>query len=297
MSLLYIAGYDGSPAATAAVRLAVALARAEGASVIAAHVYAEVPALSADAGLGAGVELHEELRGMGQRLLDGLDVEGVGEHVLLGGPPARALHDLALERGASLLAVGLTQHEGLDRLVAGSVPAGLLHGSPCPILTVPAGAEPAAPKRIAVAYDGGAEAGRALETAVRLATGLGGEVILLACFESPGLAASALGGGLEFEGDLQAAFIRVVEDAAAGVSGVPVSTRILNGAAGHEIAEASKEGVDLLVAGSRGFGPLRSVIAGSVSRHLVDHAACPVLVIPRSAEADVDREPPPSADE
>ena len=42
--------------------------------------------------------------------------------------------------------------------------------------------------------------------------------------------------------------------------------------------------------GSRAYGPLRSVIVGSVSRHLVDHASCPVLVIPRSAEADIDRE-------
>jgi nucleotide-binding universal stress UspA family protein len=296
MSLHYIAGYDGSPAATTAVRLAVALTRAEGATVIAAHVPGEVPALYSDVGLDAGIELHQELRDMGRRLLDGLDVDGVDERVLLTGTPAHALHDLAVERGASLLAVGLTEHEGLDRLLAGSVPASLLHGSPCPILTVPADARAEPPKRIAVAFDGSAEAKRALDTAVRLAAALGGEVILLACFESPALAASALGGGLEFEADLQQAFNRVVEDAAAGVSGVPASTRILAGGAAHEIAEASKDGVDLLVAGSRGFGPLRSVIVGSVSRHLVDHAACPVLVIPRSAEADVDREPA-SADE
>jgi nucleotide-binding universal stress UspA family protein len=297
MSLHYIAGYDGSSAATAAVRLAVALARAEGADVVAAHVPGEVPALYADVGLEAGIELHQELRNMGQRLLDELDVDGVAERVLISGSPAHALHDLAVDRRASLLAVGLTPREGLDRLVAGSVPAGLLHGAPCPILTVPADARAEVPRRIAVAYDGGREARRALDTAVRLASALGGEVVLLACFESPALAASALGGGLDFETDMQQAFVRVVEEAAAAISGVPVTTRLLNGSAGHEIAEASHDGVDLLIAGSRGYGPLRSVIVGSVSRHLVAHAACPVLVIPRSAEADVDREPRPSADE
>jgi nucleotide-binding universal stress UspA family protein len=175
--------------------------------------------------------------------------------------------------------------------VAGSVPASLLHGSPCPVLTVPAGARTEPPAAIAVAYDGGDEARRALQAAERLAIVLGGELELLACFESPGTAGSPLGGGLDFEPDMQAAFARVAEQAAARVTGVPVRTRLLAGPAAHELAEATREGVDLLVAGSRGYGPLRSVIAGSVARHLVDHASCPVLVIPRSADAEVDREP------
>jgi nucleotide-binding universal stress UspA family protein len=245
-----------------------------------------------DVGLDAGVGLHEELRAQGERLLAELDVEGVSERVLLAGSPARALHDLAEERGASLLAVGLTEREGLERLVTGSVPASLLHGSPCPVLTVPAGVPAQTPSVIAVAYDGGEEAKRALAAATRLATALGGELLLLACFESPGAAASPLGGGLDFEPDMQAAFLQMAQDAAAQVHGVPVRTRMLAGAAGQELADATREGVDLLVTGSRGYGPLRSVIAGSVARHLVDHAACPVLVIPRSAEAEVDRVPP-----
>jgi nucleotide-binding universal stress UspA family protein len=42
-------------------------------------------------------------------------------------------------------------------------------------------------------------------------------------------------------------------------------------------------GVDLLVVGSRGYGPLMSVLLGSVSAHLIGRAACPVLVAPRSS--------------
>jgi hypothetical protein len=38
--------------------------------------------------------------------------------------------------------------------------------------------------------------------------------------------------------------------------------------------------VGLLVCGSRGYGPLRSVLLGGVSRRLVDGAHCPVLVLP-----------------
>ena len=41
--------------------------------------------------------------------------------------------------------------------------------------------------------------------------------------------------------------------------------------------------VGLIVCGSRGYGPLRSVLLGGVSRRLVDAAQCPVLVLPREA--------------
>jgi len=40
---------------------------------------------------------------------------------------------------------------------------------------------------------------------------------------------------------------------------------------------------DLIVIGSRGHGPLATVLVGSVSTEVVDHAPCPVLVARRSA--------------
>ncbi len=43
---------------------------------------------------------------------------------------------------------------------------------------------------------------------------------------------------------------------------------------------------DLLVCGSRGYGPLRSVLLGDVSRHLVEHARCPVLVVRRAGGSE-----------
>ncbi|MDA0181366.1 universal stress protein [Solirubrobacter phytolaccae] len=48
---------------------------------------------------------------------------------------------------------------------------------------------------------------------------------------------------------------------------------------------AASAHLDLLVMGSRGLGPRRAVVLGSVSRRVVDRAACPVIVIPRGSEA------------
>ena len=41
------------------------------------------------------------------------------------------------------------------------------------------------------------------------------------------------------------------------------------------------EHLDLLVCGSRGYGPLRAVLLGGVSRRLTAEAHCPVIVLPR----------------
>jgi nucleotide-binding universal stress UspA family protein len=41
--------------------------------------------------------------------------------------------------------------------------------------------------------------------------------------------------------------------------------------------------VDLLIVGSRGYGPLGRLFHRSISSYLVGHTACPLLVLPRSA--------------
>lgn len=53
------------------------------------------------------------------------------------------------------------------------------------------------------------------------------------------------------------------------------------GGAAEEVLTTRSSDVDLLVLGSRGYGPLRSVLLGSVSTHLVRRSACPLLVLPR----------------
>lgn len=59
-----------------------------------------------------------------------------------------------------------------------------------------------------------------------------------------------------------------------------VSRAILHGRPATMIVrEADTFRAELVVVGSRGLGPLKSMILGSVSAEVVDHAPCPVLVV------------------
>jgi nucleotide-binding universal stress UspA family protein len=69
-------------------------------------------------------------------------------------------------------------------------------------------------------------------------------------------------------------------DALAGVEG-----HVALGLAGEELAAFGSQ-VDLLVVGSRGYGPIRRLIFGSTSGHLAGNARCPLVVLPRLGDGD-----------
>jgi len=58
-----------------------------------------------------------------------------------------------------------------------------------------------------------------------------------------------------------------------------VSVRAVTGFAAKELIDAS-QGADLVVVGSRGGGGFARLLMGSVSSQVIDHAACPVVVVP-----------------
>ena len=63
-----------------------------------------------------------------------------------------------------------------------------------------------------------------------------------------------------------------------------VDGRAVYGIAGEELAAFGDE-LDLLVVGSRGYGPLRRLVSGSTSNYLERHARCSLLVLPRTDTA------------
>lgn len=62
---------------------------------------------------------------------------------------------------------------------------------------------------------------------------------------------------------------------------VRIETRAVVGSPAHEIvALAEKDGFDLIVVASRGYGPLRQLLLGSTAERVLHHAPCPVLLVP-----------------
>jgi len=60
---------------------------------------------------------------------------------------------------------------------------------------------------------------------------------------------------------------------------VRATTVVVDGPASQALEQLSRD-VDLVVAGSRGWGTARRVILGSATSHLTHHAGCPVIVVP-----------------
>ena len=63
-----------------------------------------------------------------------------------------------------------------------------------------------------------------------------------------------------------------------------VAGHAVYGLAGEELAAFGKD-VDLLIVGSRSYGPVRRLVLGSTSDYLERNARCSLLVLPRPSDA------------
>jgi nucleotide-binding universal stress UspA family protein len=282
MSSTFIVGYDGSAASRAALHFAEQLAPAEDAKVLAAHVYVEVPHAY---GKGVATEsermLRDDAHADAERTLEEVADRDVGRCAVASRSSARGLHAVAEQEGASLLAVGTTHRGPLGRLVPGGVPDRLLHGAPCRVAVVPGDRRDGPIETIAVGYDASPESVAAVHTAARLAGRLRARLVLLAVHE-PLLIPYEGGAVPPPAADLDAELLSRLEgDIRVAARELDAEWRVERGAAWRTLVDSCSSGVDLLVIGSRGYGPVRTVLLGSVARHVVDHAPCAVLVVPR----------------
>jgi nucleotide-binding universal stress UspA family protein len=283
-----IVGVDQSEGSNDAITLASSLAGITGAELMLVNVfpYDQRPSRAVNAAFEAylrkdSLELLERLRGS---LDASVEVKAVANH-----SPAHGLHDLAEAEDAALIVVGSTHTGRAGRVLPGSTAERLLHGSPCPVAVAPKGYRERSdtqPAIIGCGYDGSASSQRALEAARRVAAVTGAQLQVIRAFEPlmydlpPGNAAF---GGMSTYND--ALLVRATEELDAAVARIETDgaePHITMGDAVRVLTDASEE-LDLLLVGSRGYGPMHAVLVGGVAGRLVTEAACPVIVFPRSA--------------
>jgi nucleotide-binding universal stress UspA family protein len=202
--------------------------------------------------------------------------------------PARGLHDAAAALDAALLVVGSSHRGAIRRVLPGGVGERLLHGAPCAVALAPRGYTSAGRGfgRIGVAFLDTPDGREALATAVTIATLSGAALRTFTVIDPP-----RFGPGTEAPGWVPPAEydagprIREAEERVREwlPSELGAETTVVEGDPAGLLAELSAQ-VDLLVCGSRGYGPLRTVLLGGVSGRLAHAAACPLLVIPRAAD-------------
>jgi nucleotide-binding universal stress UspA family protein len=295
MSNPILVGYDPQTRDRAPVEFGVAAARFTQAPLVIASVHdaAHDPLTAAH----SGEELLEDIGETLEELRGELHARGVAVECreLASTSAPRALHEAAEAGDAGLLVVGSTGRGTVERVVPGSTAERLMHGAPCAIAIVPHGWRAGGGLHtIGVAYVETGEGREALRGAHALARRAGATLRVLTVAkphfgmhaETEARTANRPGTGYEaVEGEHRVLAERAAREAVAQLDeGVPVEVDGFVDDPAQALIGVS-EHLDVLVCGSRGYGPLRAVVLGGVSRRVAAEARCPVIVLPRGVPA------------
>jgi nucleotide-binding universal stress UspA family protein len=254
------------------------------------------------AGLVSGdhaMAVRQAVREQLERVAETLEADHHVPVLVRAGSAGQVLYDVAEHYDAAAVVVGSSHHGTVGRVLMGDVAGGLLHGAPCPVAVAPRGYSAPADglRRIGVAFTDTPEGRQALVRAAELAQRCGGSIHSFTAVEPVEWTTPAAVPGWAPPVDLiDSSRIRAQRSADMALellpSGLTATSEVVDGPPLRALTEASAT-LDLLVCGSRGYGGLRSVMVGGVSRGLAHHAHCPLLVVRRGA-ADL---PPVRADD
>lgn len=210
---------------------------------------------------------------------------------------ARGLARAIDECSPELVVVGSTGRGPKGSMLLGTTAERVIHVSECPVAVVPNGYRrpEGGVATIGVAYTAQPEAAEALRAAASLARTGGAKLRVITVVDPKYAQEEARGLMAEqhheagTEAETAARTRRAIEDDArariAEVAGDVDTELDLHIDEPVRALVATSAHLDLLVMGSRGLGPHRAVLLGSVSRRVIDQATCPVIVIPRGSDA------------
>jgi nucleotide-binding universal stress UspA family protein len=203
----------------------------------------------------------------------------------------RALQRVVRRERRDLLVIGSSRHGPDGRVRIGKRTRQLLCRFECPLAVAPRGLHEDPQlrlRRIGVGCDGGAESQAALKLAASIAIAAGAKLTVQTVLDIrmpptwwSGLAKAGVEMA-EWEEAISAEVDRRAVEARAAVeaTGARARTDIKRGRPADALLALS-ERVDLLVIGSRRWGPLARLLLGSTGEALLHDAASSVLVVPR----------------
>jgi nucleotide-binding universal stress UspA family protein len=202
---------------------------------------------------------------------------------------ARAEIVAAAERwNPDLIVVGARGLSAFKGFLLGSISTAVVRQATCPVLVVKRVIAPL--RSVVLAVDGSANSLAAARFVAGLPLDRVSHVRLLGVVEPPRyplstteMPSAPLMGALEVEVRRRQDQLR---DVLAGLEatihgkGPVVDSAAVLGSPGREILAAANEpGVDLVVVGARGLGPMKRLVLGSVSERILHHAPCSVLIV------------------
>jgi nucleotide-binding universal stress UspA family protein len=138
---------DFSPTSAAALEVAATLAKERQAELLICYVEPPPVVYGGEEMMTHIAEFDTELARRKLETVRPVDAGVNVRHVLLLGPPARELADLAQSEQVELMVIGTHGRTGLARFVLGSVAEAVMRAAPCPVLTVkPSVVKPAVPE-------------------------------------------------------------------------------------------------------------------------------------------------------
>jgi nucleotide-binding universal stress UspA family protein len=256
-----ISAYDATEEAADGLALAHLLANETGAELLVVRVFSDLvehPVPDA----GEQRRLREHVSDTRRAILAAIPGSDDELMPVIAPSLTRGLLGAARSVDAGILVLGSTHHGRLGRRLLGASADALIAGAPCPFAVAPPGYRDHAvldPPVIGIADDGSEPAEAALTLARDLVCHTGARLRILTVeppwYERP-----------------------LTHAARAPAPGA----NVLHGDPARVLAGQTRT-LGMLVMGTRGHGPIRNALLGSVSRRVIHEAHCPVIVTPRAS--------------
>jgi nucleotide-binding universal stress UspA family protein len=274
-----VVGTDGSENAALALRWAADEAEIHGARLTAVLAWSFLDQYHADRSDTFDADYTEDtaIAALASWVGEALGPDASVEQRVVNDLPVHAL--LEASDAADLLVLGARGRGGLEGLLLGSVSERVAQLATRPVAVVRASA-PVSGGRVVVGVDGSARSLAAMRWAAAEARARHSDLEIVHAWRLPTMSSSPVVSVFPDLAAMEDAGRAVLDNAMAdpALAGIRVHRHLANGSAARALVERAAS-AGLVVAGTRGLGRVTGALLGSVSRQLLHHAPCPVVVI------------------